>query len=71
MVGFRSDYYALAKLFQSLVPEYALLAKTVISSEGSDRNFAFFELCDKVENLIVTPLFQRPQLLQASASSLS
>lgn len=51
IVGFRSDYYSVAKLFQEWVPEFKTYADSVITTTGMQRNFAFQEFRSQIANL--------------------
>lgn len=51
-IGFRSDYYSIAQLFRFLVPEYSYLADEILHTEGLDRNAAFSEFSDQINNIL-------------------
>jgi serine/threonine protein kinase len=51
-VGFRSDYYSLATLFQRLVPEHARIAIPVIYTEGFHRNDAYHQFVESARSLL-------------------
>ncbi|WP_342227564.1 protein kinase domain-containing protein [Rickettsiella endosymbiont of Rhagonycha lignosa] len=51
-IGFRSDYYSIAQLFRFLIPEYSYLADEIIHTEGIDRNAAFAEFSDRIDDIL-------------------
>lgn len=51
-IGFRSDYYSIAQLFKLLIPEYSHLVNKILITEGIDRNAAFAEFCEKINEII-------------------
>jgi serine/threonine protein kinase len=51
-IGFRSDYYSIAQLFRFLIPEYSYLADEIIHTEGIDRNAAFAEFSDQIDDIL-------------------
>ena len=50
--GFRSDYYSIAQLFRFLIPEYAYIADDILHTEGIDRNAAFAEFSDQIDDIL-------------------
>lgn len=52
-IGFRSDYYSVAQLFKLLIPEYSYLANKILLTEGIDRNAAFSEFCEQIDDFLI------------------
>ncbi len=52
-IGFRSDYYSVAQLFKLLIPEYSYLANKILLTEGIDRNAAFSEFCQQIDDFLI------------------
>lgn len=52
-IGFRSDYYSIAQLFKLLIPEYSYLANKILITEGIDRNAAFSEFCEQIDDILI------------------
>lgn len=58
-IGFFSDYYSISQLFRFLIPEYSYLVDKVIHTEGIDRNRAYTEFSNQIDDLLMDNQFSR------------